>query len=495
LLNNSWWKKCSKSDKIKRNRKSEHEKVMKKNEIDIERIKNCIESDLTTKEAQKEIYSLIESLCGIIIAQSEEIQELKDEINRLKGEKCKPVFKPGKKEAGSKKDGGLDVKPEKKWSKGSKLDKINIDRVEVVKLDKEGLPEDLEFKGYDEKTIQNIILKTDNVLYRMERYYSPSTGMTYTAKLDESLQGTGYGAETKALISTLYYENRVTENKIASFLNSNGLYISEGTISNILIKEESEKLGEIKQSLFEAGISSSTYQQIDDTGMKIAGKNGYATIVCNEKYTAFFINSNKSRETVETFLTAVLVGLFIVLVGDDAPQFKKIALRFMLCWIHEERHYKKLNPVLECHKAELKRVRSLIWEYYKKLQDYKKEPTEQKKDALWVDFDEIFSQKTGYDDLDKRLALTFAKKHELLTVLDYPEVPLHNNLSENGIREMVIKRKISGGIETDEGVKAWENNMSILATCKKLGVSFYNFMKDVFSKNVTISLPNLICQK
>ena len=79
-------------------------------------------------------------------------------------------------------------------------------------------------------------------------------------------------------------------------------------------------------------------------------------------------------------------------------------------------------------------------------------------------------------------------------MLDYPEVPLHNNLSENGLREIVMKRKISGGVETEDGLTAWENNMSILATCKKLGVSFYDFIKGVFSKNIMFDLPLLINQ-
>ena len=40
---------------------------------------------------------MIESLCQIIImAQDERIQELEDEINRLKGEKGKPKFTPKK---------------------------------------------------------------------------------------------------------------------------------------------------------------------------------------------------------------------------------------------------------------------------------------------------------------------------------------------------------------------------------------------------------------
>ena len=459
--------------------------------IDIDRTKRLENDEMTYPEFRREALSFIETLCGIIIEQGKKIQELEDEINRLKGEKGRPKFK-SKPDPSDPPKVSMETTPKKKWTKSSKLDKIEIDRQQFVFLDKTGLPNDLTFKGYEEKTIQNIIVKTDNVLYLLEKYYSPSTGKTYTAQLEEHLQGTSYGAETKALISTLYYENRVTENKISSFLNTLGLHISEGTVSNILIKEESDQLTKTKEEILKAGLASSTYSQIDDTGMKISHKNGYATIVCNTLYSVFFINFSKSRETIKSFLTASLLSLFIVLVCDDAPQFKELTKRLMLCWVHEERHYKKMIPVLTTHKEELERVRREIWDYYKKLTDYKKNPTDQKKERLWEEFDLIFKQETGYDDLNERLALTFAKKNELLTVLDYPEVPLHNNVSENGVREMVIKRKISGGVHTVEGIKAWENNMSISATCKKLGVSFYDFMVGVFSKNITVNLPAMI---
>jgi len=460
---------------------------------EIERIKNLQNMDLSDSNTRQEIFSLLETLLGIIIELQQENQELKDEINRLKGEQGKPNIKPKKPTVDvTAKKGQLDTGTKKPWVKGSKNDKVQIDRVETIHLDTTALPPDVEFKGYEEKLVQNILIKTDNVLYKLEKYYSSSERKTYIAEVDESIRSTEFGAETKALISCLYYENRVTENKIASFLNANGLSISEGTISNILIKDQSKVLTKIKQEILEAGLRSSVYQQIDDTGMKIAGQNAYATIVCNEKYSAFFINTSKSRETVKSFLTAFLASLFIVLVGDDAPQFKKIAKLFALCWVHEERHYKKLVPVLDCHRAELDRVRGQIWVYYEKLKKYKAHPTEQKKSELWVEFDDIFGQEIGYDALNKRLSLTMEKKAELLVVLDYPQVPLHNNLSENGVREIVMKRKISGGVETSDGVKAWENNMSILGTCRKLRVSFYDFMIGVFSKKMIIDLPGLI---
>jgi len=460
--------------------------------LPLERINKLESSDFAAPETRQEILSILEILCATIIDLQKENQELKDEINRLKGEKGKPKFKKKKEEPLIPK--GRMENQTKEWKKSSKSESIKIDRTVTIQMPKDELPSDAVFKGYDEKIVQNIIVTTDNVLYKLEKYYSPSEGKTYIAKVDGSIQNTQFGPETKALISTLYYENRVTENKIASFLNANGLSISEGTISNILIKEQSESLTQIKNEIFEAGLASSTYSQIDDTGAKIAGQAAYTTIVCNEKFSSFFINRSKSRPTIKEFLTASLVCLFIVLVGDDAPQFKKIAKIFALCWVHEERLYKKLVPILEIHKKELERVRGEIWAYYARLKDYKQEPTEQKKIALWADFDELFSQVTSYEQLNKRLALTLGKKNELLVVLDYPEIPLHNNLSENGLREMVIKRKISGGVETEAGKVAWENNMSILGTCKKLGISFYEFMKEVYSKKITTDIPNLILQ-
>ncbi|MER9592881.1 transposase [Mesorhizobium australicum] len=52
--------------------------------------------------------------------------------------------------------------------------------------------------------------------------------------------------------------------------------------------------------------------------------------------------------------------------------------------------------------------------------------------------------KTGYVMLDRLLARLHRRKHDLVRVLDRPEIPLHSNGSENDIRAFVTKRKISG---------------------------------------------------
>ncbi len=111
-------------------------------------------------------------------------------------------------------------------------------------------------------------------------------------------------------------------------------------------------------------------------------------------------------------------------------------------------------------------------------------------------FDKLFSTKTEYGELDRRIELTKKQKEKLLVVLDHPEIPLHNNSAEIALREMVIKRKISGGTRSENGKIARENMMSIMDTCRKMNVIFFNYVKDIFSgERKMTKLSELIVKK
>ena len=58
-----------------------------------------------------------------------------------------------------------------------------------MSLDPETLPADAQFKGYESVVVQNLILKTDNVVFKRAKYYSPSTGKTYLAPLPPGYEG------------------------------------------------------------------------------------------------------------------------------------------------------------------------------------------------------------------------------------------------------------------------------------------------------------------
>jgi hypothetical protein len=169
------------------------------------------------------------------------------------------------------------------------------------------------------------------------------------------------------------------------------------------------------------------------------------------------------------------------LVCDDAPQFNWLGQEMMLCWVHQGRHYKKLTPVIALHRELLDDFLKQFWEYYHQLLNYCQQPTVEERLRLETEFDHLFSSHTGYDALDQRIAKTKAKKHSLLLVLQYPELPLHNNASELGVRQRVRKRDVSFGPRTEHGVRAWDTFATLAETTKKLGVSFYHYLNDRIS--------------
>jgi Transposase IS66 family len=163
--------------------------------------------------------------------------------------------------------------------------------------------------------------------------------------------------------------------------------------------------------------------------------------------------------------------------GDDAGQFN--AFVRSLCWIHEERHYRKLVPFNEAARTAIEQVRGEIWNLYKGLQSYKIAPSESLKLSLSQSFDDLFlKKKTTSPALNHLLSKTYAKKDELLRVLERPETPLHNNGTETDAREMVIKRKVSGGTRSEEGRKARDTFISLKKTCCKLGITFWKYLED-----------------
>ena len=185
-----------------------------------------------------------------------------------------------------------------------------------------------------------------------------------------------------------------------------------------------------------------------------------------------------------------------VLLCDDAPQFKLITEDLALCWIHDGRHYKRLRPVVPYHVKKLEEFRKEYWQYYKRLLKFKENPTEEFSQESSEAFDKLFSTKTQYNELDERISKTKGKKDELLMVLKYPEIPLHNNEAELGAQAQVRRRDVSLQTKTKEGTDASDTFLTIVETAKKLCVNGYDYIFDRVSKRFKLpSLADMIKKK
>ena len=177
------------------------------------------------------------------------------------------------------------------------------------------------------------------------------------------------------------------------------------------------------------------------------------------------------------------------IVCDDAGQFKLLTQKLALCWIHAGRHYERLSPVVPRHAKLLDAFAERYWDFYASLQKYRAGPSDEWAARLRLEFDELFSTRTGYAALDDRIAKTAAKKDELLTVLSVPSVPLHNNASELQARVSARRRDVSLHSRSRRGARAMDILTTLVQTCKKLSLSAYAYFQAHLRR--TPSAPSL----
>jgi hypothetical protein len=254
-------------------------------------------TDERTRTLIVRLLNLIEALSADLRDAQAEIQRLRDENNRLKGEQGKPDIKPPTAPTpptNYSSEGERQRRVER--GKRGKRGEITIDREQLLTVDPAILPSDAVFKGYEEALVQDVLIRTDNVLFRKEVWYAPSTGQSYRAPLPRGYQGE-FGPGIHALVLVVGFGCLVSEAKIRELLTNVGVQIADGTISNLLIKNQTAFHTEA-DAVMQAGLQSSPWQQIDDTGTRVNGQNQHCQIVCNPLYTSYRTTAAKDRLSV-----------------------------------------------------------------------------------------------------------------------------------------------------------------------------------------------------
>jgi hypothetical protein len=508
-----------------------------------------------------ELLAFIEQQGVIIEKQAEQIQQLKDEIARLKNQPPRPKIQPSsleKKKKGKSKRSKGKRPGSKKRHKTAEL-KIHKERP----VEPEYIPAGSEFKYYKPFVVQDLKIEACNTRYLLKVYQTPD-GSYVTGKLPEYLNGRHYTPDLISFILYQSYHCHVTQPLLLEQLREFEIDISTGQLSNILI-EGKEAFHKEKDRILAVGLEVSNYINVDDTGARHNGKNGYCTHIGNESFSWFESTESKSRinflkllraghsdcvinmdaigymqanklpqkplETIienlgvifanesqwNDFLSkngilkdrhvqiateGVLVGSIIeqgiskhlVIVSDDAGQFN--VLLHALCWLHANRAIDKIIPFTDQAKKDLDTVKDQIWQLYEGLKAYKQNPQPKDKKRLSAVFDDIFTQTTSSASLNAALTRINNNKSELLLVLERPDIPLHNNGAENAIREYVKKRKISGSTRSESGRQCRDTFTSLKKTCRKLGVSFWQYLKDRIENTGLIpDLSDLIRQQ
>jgi hypothetical protein len=243
---------------------------------------------------QEELTPLVTALVEIIRIQQEQIQELRDEIARLKGQKPKPKIKPSVLEKYfENKEAKKEFKKRHGSTKREKTAKLEIHETVIVKAD--NVPPGSVFKGYEEFTVQGLVFQPHNTLYRRERWQTPE-GASIVASLPDEIKtlGSHFDSSLQSFILYQYYHCHVTQPLIWEQLWELGVDISTGQVNRI-ITEGKESFHTEKDGILEVGLEISSYVNVDDTCARHKGKNGYCTHIGNDLFAWFETSHGKSR--------------------------------------------------------------------------------------------------------------------------------------------------------------------------------------------------------
>jgi hypothetical protein len=233
-----------------------------------------------------QLRELVVILLGKVAALEQLVGEQRAEIGRLKGLKGPPDIKPS----------GMDkaTEPAKPgWQKNSPRRGKVRPRVSIEdRVLKAAAPVGSRFKGHETYLVQELVLSVRAIRYRRERWVTPD-GRTIVAPLPAGTQG-HFGPDLRRFVLMQYHQGQSTLPRLAALLQSLGVAISKREIQRLLIEKQQDFLDEARDVL-RAGLETSPWVSVDDTGARHKTSNGFCTQIGNDHFTWFGTRRSKSR--------------------------------------------------------------------------------------------------------------------------------------------------------------------------------------------------------
>lgn len=428
----------------------------------IKKCVRCSELEVTLSEKDRQIHDL-EAKVAVLEYDLKQMQE------KYRGRKKKEQ-EPQQEEKQPKKQGA--PLGHKGWfrRKPKRIDETEY--VPLAKCPNCGSTDLTKCKEIEEHIQEDIVLPQVKVtLYRRQVYWCGGCKEEVMGRGKEEIPYSYIGPKAKSFAAFLKYKIKMSQRDMTElFKRFCGLRFVPSSVPGFhnQIRRRGEKLYEkLKGKLKEA-----PYIHADETGLRVNGEGNWNWVFASSKICLHAIQEGRGQNEVETILGKTYNG---ILISDFLSAYNKIeAQAKQRCLVHLLRDLKK---ALECSQEEsavhrycqhLKNViqQAIGLSEQRQAKAISKEKFEQKKKFLQDALNDFHFPNPNYQvirALSKRLK---GHQNELLTFLDHPGLPYHNNFAERLIRPSVILRKIIFGCRSQNGVANHNVLMSLLQTAQ-----------------------------
>lgn len=283
-----------------------------------------------------------------------------------------------------------------------------------------------------------------------------------------------FGPNLKSKITLLRHDNRLPLRKVEStLLRDNNLHITHTGIMKI-IRQVAKKLKEPYYEIIK-WIRSLKVVYIDETGYKLNGEQWWLwTFVC-EDVVLFVIRKSRSKEVVEEILGKEFKG---IICCDGWKTYEGFTDKLQRCWAHllrESYHLKEKHKDFEIYHEFLKKL-------FEKIQEIRLKPPDKEKRIKLAEEMKESLIRTAID-MNKNISFReFAGKIQngmdyWFTCVEHLEVEPTNNYAEQALRELIVQRKIMGGLRSEKGAETLEIISTMIATWKKQNKPLLDTMK------------------
>lgn len=331
---------------------------------------------------------------------------------------------------------------------------------------------------------------------KQEKKYCSACKQVVTARTELALSKSDIGLNSTLAICYLWIESCLPYTRIAKYLKEFfGLGITTTGLSEHVIRVSSIMDAVYQEILSDVNKAYTLFA--DETGWRIKAKNWWLWVFGTKESAYFVIDKSRGSDVVRQVLGEIFLG---VLVVDGWRAYLSIICQQQSCMAHLLRKIRKFYasfPHLKDISKFYVKLRRIIKDG-ERLQSERKRIGEEvfcrRLKKLKTRLQELLEWPNPDEILEEVIKKVYNQQSRILTFVEYPGVPCHNNFAEYLIRIGVLKRKISGGSKSYKGAKAYAVLLSIYTTCKLRGIPFRKFLRESLIHYTKTGKPMLLKQ-